>query len=98
MERTGSAMSKRVRADVTGRVQGVGFRWATQSRAAELGVSGWVKNLVDGSVQLEAEGEDSAVDALVEWAHQGPGTAHVHGVRVREIAERGESGARFTVQ
>ncbi|MCL6422327.1 acylphosphatase [Brachybacterium sp. JHP9] len=91
-------MAKRVRADVTGRVQGVGFRYSTQAKARELGVQGWVKNLLDGSVQFEAEGEDAAVDALVEWAHQGPVSAWVSGVRVREVPARGaEADGGFAI-
>ena len=57
---------KAVQARVTGQVQGVAFRWHTQERAQQLGVVGWVRNEVDGSVLVHAEGEDDAVDALVE--------------------------------
>ena len=77
---------KAVQARVTGRVQGVSFRWYTQQRARELGVTGWVRNEPDGTVLLHAEGEDDAVDALVAWCHDGPGTAKVTDVAVRDAA------------
>ena len=80
---------KAVQARVSGRVQGVSFRWYTQERARELGVVGWVRNEPDGSVLLHAEGEDDAVDALVTWCHDGPRTAKVRDVAVRDAAPAG---------
>ena len=80
---------KAVQARVSGRVQGVSFRWHTQERARELGVTGWVRNEPDGSVLLHAEGEDDAVDALVEWCRTGPSMARVTDVAVREAAASG---------
>ena len=68
---------KAVQARVTGRVQGVSFRWYAQEQARRLGVVGWVRNEPDGSVLLHAEGEDEAVDALVAWCRDGPGFARV---------------------
>lgn len=69
-------------ATVTGRVQGVSFRWYTERRAAELGLTGWVRNHEDGSVRLEVQGPVDAVDELVAWLHEGPTSARVDGVRV----------------
>ena len=80
---------KAVQARVSGRVQGVSFRWYTQGRARELGVTGWVRNEPDGSVLLHAEGEDEAVDALVDWCRTGPSTARVADVAVRDDAATG---------
>jgi acylphosphatase len=80
---------KAVQARVTGRVQGVSFRWYTQERACSLGVTGWVSNEPDGSVLLHAEGEDDAVDALVTWCHDGPSSARVTDVAVRDAAPSG---------
>ena len=77
---------KAVQARVTGRVQGVSFRWYTQEQAARLGVRGWVRNEPDGSVLVHAEGDDEAVDALVDWCRQGPALARVSHVAVREAA------------
>ena len=82
---------KAVQARVTGRVQGVSFRWYTQEQAHGLGVTGWVRNEPDGSVLLHAEGEDAAVDALVTWCRTGPSTARVTDVAVRAAAEEGVS-------
>lgn len=65
---------------VRGHVQGVGFRWWCARRAAELGVSGWVLNRPDGSVEIVAEGPGAAVDALHDWAVHGPPGAHVTSV------------------
>ena len=83
---------KSVQARVTGRVQGVAFRWHTEERARELGVAGWVRNEVDGSVLLHAEGDDAAVDALVEWCRTGPPSARVTDVAVRDDAPTGATG------
>jgi acylphosphatase len=80
---------KAVRATVTGRVQGVSFRWYTEQRARELGVNGWVRNEPDGSVALHAEGDAEAVDALVEWCRTGPALARVRNVAVREAKVTG---------
>ena len=80
---------KAIQARVTGRVQGVSFRWYAQERARSLGVSGWVRNEPDGSVLLHAEGDDEAVDSLVEWCRQGPSMAKVGNVAVREDTPSG---------
>lgn len=74
---------------MTGRVQGVSFRWYTEQRARELGVNGWVRNEPDGSVALHAEGDAEAVDALVEWCRTGPALARVRNVAVREAKVTG---------
>jgi acylphosphatase len=67
---------------ITGRVQGVGYRWNMARRARALGLSGWVRNRHDGSVEAHASGPADAVQALVEWAHHGPELARVDGVVV----------------
>ena len=85
-----------VQVRVTGRVQGVAFRWHTEERARELGVRGWVRNEVDGSVLLHAEGDDDAVDALVAWCHHGPPSARVEHVAVRDDAPTGATGFETT--
>jgi acylphosphatase len=87
---------KSVQARVSGRVQGVSFRWYTQEQAARLGVRGWVRNEPDGSVLVHAEGEAEAVDALVEWCRQGPALARVSHVVVREAPPTGASSFEVT--
>lgn len=65
---------------VTGRVQGVGFRWSTVREAARQDITGMVKNCSDGSVYIEAEGEKEKLDNLVEWCRKGPGIGFVKSV------------------
>jgi acylphosphatase len=71
---------------ITGRVQGVGFRYSMQREAARLGVNGWVRNRRDGNVEALVQGSDEAVAALVEWARRGPPGAHVTSLNVSEAA------------
>ncbi|HEY6543731.1 MAG TPA: acylphosphatase [Dokdonella sp.] len=77
---------------VDGQVQGVFFRASTQARALELGLRGHARNLEDGRVEVVAEGDASALDALAEWLRQGPPAARVDRVTREEIAERAISG------
>jgi acylphosphatase len=84
---------RRVRALVTGRVQGVAFRASTVEHARAHGVTGWVRNLADGSVELEAQGEEASVAALLAWCAHGPPAARVTGVAVDDRAViEGERG------
>lgn len=75
---------RRVRAIVTGRVQGVAYRASTVFEARGLGLTGWVRNLPDRSVELEAQGDDTLVDALLAWCAHGPPAARVAGVHVED--------------
>jgi acylphosphatase len=83
----------RLHAVVTGRVQGVGFRFTTVDQARRLGVRGWVRNRVDGSVEVEAEGERAALEALAGFLQEGPRGAWVDHVAVTWEAHRGDLGA-----
>jgi acylphosphatase len=83
---------RRVHAIVTGRVQGVGFRYAARAQAHELGLAGWVRNLPDGAVEVEAEGEPDAVERMLTWLGTGPRDAAVANVEATEVPPRGESG------
>lgn len=85
----------RVHGVVTGRVQGVNFRWSMQQQAAGLGVGGWVRNRADGRVEFEAEGSDDAVSALVTWAHTGPAAAYVERVETHRVAPASERSFRI---
>jgi acylphosphatase len=67
---------------VAGRVQGVGFRASTQRRASQLGLTGWVRNLADGRVELVATGTPEQVDRLVDWLAGGPEQAVVEALDV----------------
>ena len=68
-------MSRAVTVTVTGRVQGVAFRWYAVQEAERLGVRGWVRNEPDESVAAHLEGDDPAVEAMVEWCRHGPSSA-----------------------
>ena len=74
----------RKRVVVHGRVQGVGFRYSVRQRAASAGVAGWVRNCSDGSVEAVFEGDDEAVERVVEWMREGPRGAVVEDVEVSE--------------
>jgi acylphosphatase len=74
---------KQVQLFVRGRVQGVYFRAATQREARRLGITGWVKNRQDGSVEILAEGEEDQLKELIAWANRGPSAARVERVDVR---------------
>lgn len=73
-------MSRCIHCFVSGRVQGVFFRAATQNEARELGLSGWVRNLPDGRVEVLACGAGPAVEALQRWLWEGPPHARVEDV------------------
>lgn len=75
---------------VSGQVQGVAFRYTAIRQARSLGVTGWVKNLHDGRVELLLEGEDSTVRQMVEWCHQGPRAAHVTNVKEEIVPYSGK--------
>lgn len=82
------------RLQITGRVQGVGFRYSMQREATRLGVAGWVRNRRDGSVEALAQGSEQAVAALTAWARQGPRGACVDHVQIANL-ESDESCAGF---
>ncbi len=77
---------------ITGRVQGVYYRASMTEEATRLGLQGWVRNRKDGSVEALAQGPASAVQALIDWAHQGPRMARVDEVLVTVV----EDGERYS--
>ena len=82
----------RYRVLVSGRVQGVFFRASCRQEAERHGVSGWVRNLPDGTVEAVFEGPDAEVGHLVEWSRHGPRSAVVESVRVAAEPPEGISG------
>jgi len=85
---TGTA--QRLRAVVSGEVQGVGFRWAVQREARRLGLAGYAQNLADGSVRVEAEGAPEALDQLEAFLQAGPRFAEVDELDARRSPATGE--------
>jgi acylphosphatase len=81
---------KRIQMVVRGRVQGVFFRASAQREARQLGLTGWVKNRPDGSVEIVAEGEEDQVKDLLAWAQNGPTTARVDKVETKWRSYTGE--------
>ncbi len=85
----------RIRVIISGRVQGVGFRFATQRQANKLGLSGWVKNKSNGDVEAALEGRSSSVESMVLWCYKGPVMAHVTDVKVKKEVCTGECSPFF---
>lgn len=79
-----SAPQEQIRAHVfvSGRVQGVGYRYSTVNEAQRLGVNGWVRNLPDGRVEAVFEGSRTVVEEIIHWCHKGPTAAVVKEVAV----------------
>jgi acylphosphatase len=78
-----------VRAIVSGKVQGVGYRFSTIEQAQKLGVKGWVRNLANGNVEAVLEGDRNLVEAMIKWCHSGPRSAVVKNVFVESIEVTG---------
>jgi acylphosphatase len=70
---------------IFGRVQGVGFRFSAVQKAEQYGVKGFVKNQVNGTVYIEAEGEPKDLNKFIEWCKEGPMSARVENVEKQEI-------------
>ncbi len=75
--------------NVHGRVQGVGFRYATLLKATSLGLAGFVKNKTDGSVYIEAEGEDKNMLDFISWCRKGPPLAKVTELHIQDSPHSG---------
>jgi acylphosphatase len=88
---------RRVSLRIRGKVQGVFFRESTRMEATRLGLTGWVRNRQDGSVEAVAEGESAVLEDFIRWCHQGPPTARVTDV-VRSDGEPTGEFRAFTVE
>jgi acylphosphatase len=93
----GAVPNARLRAVVDGRVQGVNFRYYAQRRATELGLTGYVRNLWDGTVEAVAEGSQPKVEELLAFLRVGPRSAFVTQVDTEWLAATGEFD-RFEVR
>jgi acylphosphatase len=78
---------KRLHAIVTGNVQGVGFRYFVQKTALNLGLTGWVRNLSNGDVELEAEGEAAILESFLETVRTGHRWAHVSNIEATRFPD-----------
>lgn len=83
---------KSVRVCISGRVQGVGYRFWTQDEACRLGLSGWVRNLPDGRVEAVFEGNANAIDRMIRACRSGPVAARVGDVTIEDGVHQGLSG------
>lgn len=89
--------TKAIHAIIHGRVQGVFFRDNTLAKATELKISGWVRNNVDGTVELEAIGDAESVERFERWINQGPPLARVDNVQQRLLDPKAVEYSRFTI-
>ena len=88
---------ERLYATVYGRVQGVSFRFYTRDTAAALGLTGWVSNRYDGSVEVVAEGGRAALERLLDFLQQGPPMARVDSVQ-HDFGPATREFKRFTIE
>jgi len=85
-----TTIKRRMLIQVSGRVQGVFFRASTRDKATSLGLTGWVRNLANGDVELLVEGEPAAVARMLAWCHRGPGLARVDACHIAYQSPTGE--------
>jgi len=83
---------------IRGRVQGVGFRNYLEYKAQQLGVSGWVRNRSDGSVEAMVQGAETAVAAIIECAQRGPRASQVSGITVSDVAAAEDFSGHFEIR
>lgn len=77
---------------ISGRVQGVGYRFSTQDVASVYSLAGWVRNLPDGRVEAVFEGDRAPVEDMIQWCHKGPPHAQVNEVKVEYEPPEGLKG------
>jgi acylphosphatase len=88
---------KTVHVYIKGKVQGVWFRASTKDQAEKYSVNGWVRNMKDGRVEALFEGDADAVDAMVDWCHQGSPLANVKDVKV-QVLEKPAGCSNFKIK
>ena len=75
-------MKKAIKAIISGQVQGVGYRYFASREATLLGITGYVRNLYDGKVEVLAEGEDTSIDRYIMILEEGPGFGNVSDIQI----------------
>ncbi|MBS0001329.1 MAG: acylphosphatase [Cyclobacteriaceae bacterium] len=90
------SLIKNVHLTITGRVQGVGFRYSALQKAKEHNIKGYVKNQYDGSVFIEAEGDGTDLDHYILWCHKGPYSARVE--HVLQVTGKVKNHSSFLVK
>lgn len=88
---------RKVKILVSGRVQGVYFRYFTQNKAKHFAVTGYAKNLADGRVEIVAEADTGVLEQFIGWCRKGPMTARVDAIEITEL-EAGEALASFEIK
>ncbi len=88
---------KRVRILVEGRLQGINFRYHTQQEAQKLGLTGFVRNLSDGRIEIDAQGDDQNIEKLLTWCQEGPQSDHLKSILFR-YDEPAEHISEFVVR
>jgi acylphosphatase len=83
-------MKTRVHVVISGQVQGVWYRASTKEKAEELGLTGWVKNTMDGNVEAIFEGDELKVNEMIAWCHKGPPLAQVTDMKITRQRFSGE--------
>ena len=89
-------MKKRFAIRVYGKVQNVGFRFYTARIARELDIAGYVKNEMDGTVFIKAEGEETTIDEFIGWCRKGPDWARVDRLDISEEPLTGHTGFKIS--
>ncbi|MBE7551962.1 MAG: acylphosphatase [Anaerolineales bacterium] len=88
---------KRVRILIEGKLQGANFRYHTQQEAQKLGLAGFVRNLSDGRIEIDAQGDDESVEKMLAWCQEGPQSAQLKSILFR-YDEPSEHGTDFIVR
>jgi acylphosphatase len=83
---------------ITGRVQGVGFRWFAQRQAEQMGITGWVRNLPDGRVEVAGRGAGPALDQFDQSLRRGPRFSHVERVDKTNIQHEDVDSKSFSIK
>jgi acylphosphatase len=84
--------------NVSGRVQGVGFRWNTRNQARNLGVVGWVRNNPDRSVSAHVQGDEERVAEMLDFLRHGPVGSRVDNIRVNQVPLADDHAGEFIVR